>query len=1735
MQNGTNALRLATSLAALTLLFTPLSPSRAAAQGPVDEGGHVGYELALSGAVAAERGAVIHLSGVAYEVEGLATLRPTAGLEITSTLYGYQQDGSQQSIVTARTRSAEGGHVDIEVAVPEETLSGPYLSIHVARAGQPGRTFTYTLSQLARLTASLLTDRNRYEPGETVHLFGLVRGARDLAPVARQPVRVTLYDPSGATMVERAMETTSGGAVTTSFELPEGAVTGNYRVELAVDSSMSPVSRSIEVFQRTVERVMATVTIEQEVVGPSEHLTGRVRVTTPSGAPIPNAQVELHIGSGSGEVTMLTTGRDGVALIDTSAPSFLSGEVQPQTAWARITHPAYGTITASASYTLSRSRWIVSALPEGGGLVPEIDSQLFLTVSDPRGRPITAGTTVDVRGLGVSGGHVTATTDAHGLAMITVRLPRGAAARLSGGQCSGSQASTTLDVEIGTRPAVSTTVCAAVALDAQLMLRARAPMTTPGARVELDVLRRSSASGRAVLIEALYGGRSVASAWAAGSASSASITLPAGLQGVIQLRARPLANADARAPNDQPGATLYGVGASTALLVRPADAFSLSVAPDAPLHGVREHAMVQLSANLPAGTARTQAWATLLARDEAQQGGEDDYAVEWINGQLREAVRAGATGQHERFVRAALAAGLTPDGRETTAPPLVPQPWDDGSRYYGPGEGVLRDPIAAREELLRRGLGQYMAALEQIVAGLGSDQEMRDQVTHRSGQRVDFAPNVIDWMVQQGNFSAEQAITLGGTPLTVAMLTQADPSFSFDSAARRVARSRLVRLLVALSSLTNADDAAALRASAGAPPDRWLSLLVQLGMLEPDALVDPWGRAFVLHRVTGRHPAVVVSERALDWELSSPGPDGVPGNADDVRDPFQRVVPRGTPYAVVSGEDELLAQLSTIAPGEQVLAAMATAYQRLGLAAQEEMRGGVVTATTSESTIAPAAPVMAEEALAQGYGMGMGGLGMARASRGDAEYAYDDASGAMPTTAAPAPPPMEAQMPADRDADGIADSVDTMSMAGALIREDFPATLFFLGEVALDGSGHATVDVPLADAITTYRLEAISWTASGWITSGRGDVRVDQEATIDAPVPESATLGDHVRIPVRVQNRTDAVLPVRFAIEVEGAIGVDVGASGVLEVPAHEAAEQVVELDLRGAGEGALVIRCAHTDGHALDAVRRPMHVYEDARLVRQHREQLVEDGATVAIDLPAEALPRGPAELTLSVAGAIFGDPATLAGADPYWGGWAYAMDGEPLPDALAASVASQVHWDERWGGTPEQYFASRDPLQLALAVSALWSDDQLDARSCEGALRAIAVAFPDDATATSSAPYDPYGRPYRSFSPSMTLLALAPAVRSTSRTEARAALDGLVTSLRRLASREGAEATEAPEAWARVAAALLLTRRSSDDDARAVEMLRRTERSVVAVGNVAWLEPDSEDGSMEPRVIPTSLLALARVGQGDRQGALTLLRSLAEVARGAQRWSTQGRALASAAAAVLATGVSSGPLVVTFDGAPLEVHSEGGSVVASIDGAQRAGQHQLHFALPDGSLALLRLDVRYGMPWTVAPAREAPVEIAWSGETGARDTRAGLSVTITNHGTRVLGRPVVDIEMPAGTELDEPTRDALANLLTEPVQIEGTTMRLVLRPIAPAGYVRIPIRARWSLGGSLRGLGVSVVDESGPSSDGLRPTAILASRAVEITDRGPEAQVEHAESSPPPRPPPPPPMPRPLAEAVR
>jgi hypothetical protein len=102
-----------------------------------------------------------------------------------------------------------------------------------------------------------------------------------------------------------------------------------------------------------------------------------------------------------------------------------------------------------------------------------------------------------------------------------------------------------------------------------------------------------------------------------------------------------------------------------------------------------------------------------------------------------------------------------------------------------------------------------------------------------------------------------------------------------------------------------------------------------------------------------------------------------------------------------------------------------------------------------------------------------------------------------------------AEEPADRDGEGG---------GGPRVRSFFPETLYTNPSLITDGRGLASIRVPLADSITTWRISALASTMRGALGSSTSPIRVFQDFFVDLDLPGSITEGDALSIPVAVYN-----------------------------------------------------------------------------------------------------------------------------------------------------------------------------------------------------------------------------------------------------------------------------------------------------------------------------------------------------------------------------------------------------------------------------------------------------------------------------------------------------------------------------------------------------------------------------------------------------------------------------------------
>lgn len=1664
-----------------------------------------GYELALSGPNQALVGEHLRLSGTVYEVSGLASLRPLPGGVVEATLYRYREDRTRENVVQGSFAADRDGRVSIDLLVPEVPVpTALNLELMVGRRGDTNkRTIQLSYGVGPSLRFDLVTDRQRYEPGETIHAFSLLRRLLNGMPVTDAAVRLSVRAPNGTLLADRRIATRASGAVFADVALDARAVDGNYTVSVTYEGRGGPVtaSRTVQVGQRTVERMLVDVEIAAPVVAPGAAITGRARVRTASGAPIAGASVTATI---AGNAVRLASDAEGIATFSVAAPAFLSGDVANASVDVRVEHAAYGMRRETVPVVIARSPYRVEIVEHGHALVPEVPTRIYVHVTDPLGRPAPEGTEVEVVGTSVASGRQLVRVDRDGFAEVPMLVRVGAASTIrQEGPCNG-EIGISFDVTLTTPRRMTTASCAQVAPDAMVAVRAAAPVTTPGGTLEIEVARRPEVASAVVAVDLLFERRIVGSVFVPAGQSTARIALPSEIAGWVQLRARPLGRHDVVPALESEGAVTYGTGSSDAVLVRPADAFSLTLDAGDEVLPVRGRATVRLHTS----SVPTRAFYTMVARDLAMHGGESDYTIAWLVRFFDAAATSPTETGRDRLVRATLIAALTPDDRARGVAPLVTPPWDEegyGGTHPNLARGELRDPLRLRDEMLRRTAGALMVRIEGLVneeIALGPDDER--SYTVRGGG---FAPNLIARMIEQGTISVETAATLGGRPMTLAMLQSADPSFRFETVAARLCRARLAKLMLALMAFTNPDVPTAARAIEGVPPTRWLSRLVELGMVEPNDLLDPWGRAFVFRPAARGTPRVVLSDRAPTYELLSAGNDGRVGSGDDVRDPFARVLPQGSVYAVASGEDQLMRSIASIAPGEETLRAMLSAYDTLSVAAMDESRESAVSATASEEMMpAEFEGAMPPSAVTDAYGIGGGGIGQG----------YGRGSGSMSSRSRAAAPMVPGATDSEAD-DQDAPAGSTLRRVGEMVRERFPATLIFVGERALEAVD-STIEIPLQDALTTYRTEAIAWTASGWVTCARTEFRVDQEATIDAVVPEFATVGDSIRVPVRIENRTANPLAVRMGFEAEG-LAVEGGAVRTVEVPARGVREEIVPLTMPAIGSGQIVARLVRAaDDGALDAVRRPITVYADARLVRETRRIFVEGPSTATVEVPADASERGAGEIRIASGFDFFGELPAEDAPSRIDRAWARDLAGLPVAEedrAIAVEVLEALVDEDHIPGpiVPVARIIFNDPTRLARTLAIAWGSPAFERGIGLRALERLARDLPE--TDDRGNTYEP-----QLFADATRLLALAPIVGEGGAHAEE--LGVFVRRLRAIVSNSSARTMDVP-ALAVMQAAALANTDPTRRDARAEEILRRLERIIVRGGDGRFLE-GNDVGQPHARELPTALLALVYLGRGDRAAAFDALRGLAT--RPERTLQANARIFAAAAAGALLSRAGTVPVSASFDGRGIELAEEHGVRTGTIAGLGRPGRHAITIGIPQDGAAWIELDVRYGRPWTGAEARRLPITIEVKGELGARDTRAGLSIELRNQGARVLRRPVVEVDLPAGAELDEPARRALAQMTRSEPTIEGRTLRLSLRPMAPGARIRLPLGLRWTVAGTMRGLGVTAYDDA-PTVGGVIARSVVPSRAIELADHGAEPEAATGETEEPPPPPPPPPMP--------
>ncbi|MCA9526678.1 MAG: hypothetical protein KC549_10340, partial [Myxococcales bacterium] len=212
----------------------------------------------------------------------------------------------------------------------------------------------------------------------------------------------------------------------------------------------------------------------------------------------------------------------------------------------------------------------------------------------------------------------------------------------------------------------------------------------------------------------------------------------------------------------------------------------------------------------------------------------------------------------------------------------------------------------------------------------------------------------------------------------------------------------------------------------------------------------------------------------------------------------------------------------------------------------------------------------------------------------------------------------------DNDADGLADAPaderDDGAGGGVRVRRNFPETLFVEPSLITNGDGTATMRVPLADSITTWRVSALANSQDGLLGSNDAGIRVFQDFFVDIDFPATLTRGDEFHVPVALYNYLEVPQVVTLTVQEEDWFSL-LG-DRVIQVPLDAGEVAGVRIPVRVERVGVHELTVIAQGDELADGVARAVLVEPDGQKVEGVISGALDGNVTKTVTIPGDAVP---------------------------------------------------------------------------------------------------------------------------------------------------------------------------------------------------------------------------------------------------------------------------------------------------------------------------------------------------------------------------------------------------------------------------------------------------------------------------------------------------------------------------------
>jgi len=1019
------------------------------------------------------------------------------------------------------------GTVEAQFRFPAD-LAGKYEMRYVAETPIGSTEFTQPIQLEEKASILLTTEKPIYQPGQTIHVRLLALDRSNYKAESDRKLTFELEDSRGNKIFKKSTTTDKFGVASTEFSLADEVNLGTYHLRALIGdpSALSSTSEiAINVERYVLPRFKVAVEFSEKDnkpkrdYRPGDHVTGTVRANYFFGKPVDHADITVKVSSMDVAVFEAasitgTTDNDGVFHFNLKLPTYFAGRPLDQGAArglveAVVKDSAAHSETRGESITISQSPLLITAVPEGGTLIPHIENQVFILSSYPDGTPANTILTVHLPGIGDQ----QVSTDSGGVAVVHL-IPTSdmESLHIEADDHRGNRASSSIPLQ--TRFGAD-----------QVLLRTNHSVFKTGDRIQLKVL--STCSSGSAYIDVVKNGQTILTRDLDLQNGQANLTLniTPEMAGTLDIDAYLFGR------NAQP------VADHRLVFVQPADELKIETIADASVYKPGSDASVHFHVTNSRGEGVSAALGLQIV-DEAvfalaekqpgfakvffyleQEVMKPRYEIHSLSmPNIVEPADSSHNEQHDLAARALFAATemANPAKLDTEFGRSLPQ-----TKYA---------------EYQQRYHAAFIDQVNQVVAKLGKDLE---------------------------NHPADEDITTAFAKITLGDGSRPHDSwntpFRIESTGLSQDRNHFYRIRSAGPDreFSNADDLTVYiedrsgtiihspghggslgvkiennRGSFGERAEATGSVIDQSGAVIPGATI-------ILRQLSTQNIRTTHSNDAGQFSLAAL--------------PFGRY------------------QLEITSPGFLSLTGSISLQARDRAVLSATLGIGSVTETVAVNGSAIFIPLAEPLRMVQGIAIG----GPVAGTMPLAQTALVDNASAAPLAVY---------------ARSFAVVNKTTTSDAPHVRSYFPEALYINPEIITDAKGNASVSIPIADSITTWRMAMIASTQSGALGTNTSSLKVFQDFFVELDLPVTLTQGDRVSIPVAIYNYSGKPGQVSLKLQPEDWFSLD-----------GDSAEKAVRVEAGRVGSSNFTISAKHIGKFKLTLSAR---MNDDS--VRDEREDIV-------------------------------------------------------------------------------------------------------------------------------------------------------------------------------------------------------------------------------------------------------------------------------------------------------------------------------------------------------------------------------------------------------------------------------------------------------------------------------------------------------------------------------------------------